>query len=86
MHTIKANGGRLLIQHQRSFEEIHDKPHIARWVGRDEGVVTQYWAVYYLMGKQSRIRCNIHATIRGAIEQVRHISRANATAKRYLTC
>lgn len=83
MHTIKANGGRLTIHHQRSHEEIQARPHITRWKGRDnDDKPIAMWAVYYLMGKQSRIRCNLHATLRGAIRQVNDIDRTNVTAIR----
>lgn len=85
MHTIKANGGRLTILHQRSFDEIHARPHITRWVGHDHGKPAAFWAVYYLLGKQSRIRCNLHDTLPQAIQQARHVDRMNATAKRFVT-
>jgi hypothetical protein len=85
MHTIKANGGRLTILHQRSFEEIHAKPHVTRWVGHDHGGSIARWAVYYLIGRQSRIRCNLHNTLPEAIHQARRIDHINATVKRCLT-
>lgn len=85
MHTIKANGGRLVILHQRSFEEIHDRPHITRWVGHDHGEAIAMWAVYYLLGKQSRIRCNLHSTLREAIKQATRVAHMNMGATRYLT-
>jgi hypothetical protein len=85
MHTIKANGGRLTILHQRSFEEIHARPHITRWVGFYHGEATALWAVYYLLGKQSRIRCNLHETLPEAIKQVRYVDRMNVSAKRFIT-
>lgn len=82
MHTIKANGGRLVILHQRSFEEIHARPHITRWKGNDHGEPIAMWAVYYLLGKQSRIRCNLHSTLREAIKQARYVANVNKTARR----
>jgi hypothetical protein len=84
MHTIKANGGRLTILHQRSFEEIHDRPHITRWVGHDHGQPMAKWAVYYLLGRQSRIRCNLHDTLRGAIQQATRVAHMNMGATRCL--
>ena len=86
MHTIKANGRLLLILHQRSFEEIHDKPHITRWKGRgDNGQSIRMWAVYYLLGQQSRIRCTLYTELKDAIKQATHVARMNEKATRFLT-
>lgn len=82
MHTIKANGGRLTILHQRSHEEIHARPHITRWVGHDHGQPLAMWAVYYLLGKQCRIRCNLHDTLREAVKQANYVAHVNLTARR----
>lgn len=84
MHTIKANGGRLVILHQRSHEEIHARPHITRrkgWGGPDQGAYA-LWAVYYLMGKQARIRCTLYDTLQDAIRQANYVARVNTTARR----
>lgn len=85
MHTIKANGGRLTIMHQRSFEEILDRPHITRWkcAPKYPGQDTGMWAVYYLIGKQSRIRCNLHNTLAEAIAHARQIDRMNMGRPRF---
>lgn len=46
---VKIAGGHTWTPHVRTFDEIRAKPHIARSNGM--------WALYYLRGKQSRIRC-----------------------------
>jgi hypothetical protein len=86
MHSIKANGGHVTILHQRSFQEIHDRPHITRWKGWDSETQQTIgrWAVYYLMGKQSRIRCNLYNTLGEAIGQARRVAMFNQHATRYL--
>jgi len=68
MHRIKANGRYLLITYQRSGGDIKNKPHICKY-SEDK------WAIYYLLGKQSRIRCNIFNTLEEAIKQARYIKR-----------
>ncbi len=86
MHTISVNGSRLVVYHQRTFEQIHDKPHIARWVGIDDGgAPLDRWAVYYLLGRQSRVSCNLHETLAGAIRQVNYVAGVNARSPRFIT-
>jgi hypothetical protein len=85
MHTIKANGSFQLIYYQRSYNEIHRKPHICSWKGTEDGVPIRRWAVYYLMGKQSRIRCVLYAELKDAIEQARRVHEFNRNTRRFLT-
>jgi hypothetical protein len=77
MHTVKINGGQLKIWHQRSYVELHKKPHICVYDHQGN------WAVYYLRGKQSRIRCNIYTSLKDAIKQATQIYNYNQTARRY---
>lgn len=46
---IRMAGGSVWTPHVRSREELRVKPHVARLNGM--------WALYYLLGKQTRIRC-----------------------------
>jgi hypothetical protein len=83
MHTIKMNGGLFVVHHQRLWAEIHQRPHICGWKGRgDDGEPISMWAVYYLLGKQSRIRCNLHTHLRDAIKQARYVYESNQRTRR----
>jgi hypothetical protein len=60
--------------HARSWQQIKDKPHVTRRV-----IEGEYWfALFYLRGRQSRIRCTVYRTLREAAKQARAISAYNA--------
>lgn len=62
--------------HARSWQQIKDRPHIVRRLVEGE----YFFAIYYLRGRQSRIRCNYHRTLREAARQAREVSAYNARA------
>ncbi len=74
---VKLAGGSSWTPHVRTHDELRARPHIAKH--NRSGM----WAVYSMVGKQSRMRCTLHPTLAEAYAQASRIYHYILRTQRY---